>query len=163
MNRMDASIDVDGFFRAGPFVSPVPESLRVGAAGTLVAGIRPEDLVLERSGDGLPCTIEHDIDLRHYRRVSLRVEGVSLLAFVPKSDPLPTDSPTVRPTRVLLYADGRLAGVSDLSPTAVDRTTQMQAAVGPRRSVRGAESGPHEEHPGAAANTLAPAGHLTRH
>jgi putative spermidine/putrescine transport system ATP-binding protein len=121
MNRLDASIDGDGFLRAGPFTAPLPESLAGPVTAPLVAGIRPEDLVLERSGGGLPCVIEHDIDLGHYRRVSLRVEGVSLLAFVPKSEPLPTDSPTVRPTRVLLYANGRLAGVSDLTIGAVAR------------------------------------------
>jgi ABC-type Fe3+/spermidine/putrescine transport system ATPase subunit len=131
MNRLDASVDGESWLRAGPFSIPLPEDLRVGPTRSLVAGIRPEDLVVERAGGGLPCTIEHDIDLGHYRRVSLRVEGVSLLAFVPKSEPLPTDDPTVRPTRVLLYADGRLAGVSELSTSAANQTAQVQSAVMP--------------------------------
>ena len=81
----------------------------------LVAGIRPEDLLLEERGDGVPARIDSDIDLGHYRRVSLSVEGASVLAFVPKSESVPSDGITLRPTRVLLYADGHLAGVTELS------------------------------------------------
>jgi hypothetical protein len=78
-----------------------------------VAGIRPEDLLLEQRGEGVPARIESDIDLGHYRRVSLAVDGASLLAFVPKSESVPSEGVTVRPTRLLLYADGRLAGVTE--------------------------------------------------
>jgi len=111
MNRLAASLDSAGWLRAGPFAVQMPSA---GAAGgQLVAGIRPEDLVLEERGAGVPARIESDIDLGHYRRVSLSVEGAELLAFVAKSEPVPSDGVTVRPTRVLLYADGHLADVSD--------------------------------------------------
>jgi putative spermidine/putrescine transport system ATP-binding protein len=136
MNRLDASIDGDGFLRAGPFDAPLPESLHAGATRPLVAGIRPEDLVLSRAGDGLPCTVEQDIDLGHYRRVSLRAEGVSLLAFVPKSEPLASDGLRVQPTRILLYADGRLAGISELSTSAAAQTGRVQSAAVRQRSAR---------------------------
>jgi len=119
MNRLDATIDSRGWLRAGPFDVPVPDGAR-GVAGPLVAGIRPEDLVLEERGAGVPARIDSDIDLGHYRRVSLSVDGASLLAFVPKSDRVPSDGVTVRPTRVLVYADGGLAGVSEpLAQTAL--------------------------------------------
>jgi putative spermidine/putrescine transport system ATP-binding protein len=136
MNRLDASVGGDSFLCAGPFLVPLPASLAAVPTGSLAAGIRPEDLELESSGGGVPCTIEHDVDLGHYRRVSLRVEGVSLLAFVPKSVRLPSESPTVRPTRVLLYADGRLAGVSDLSTDAAGETAQVLARVTSRGSYK---------------------------
>jgi putative spermidine/putrescine transport system ATP-binding protein len=136
MNRLDASIDGRGFLRAGPFTVPVPEALHGRATGALVAGIRPEDVVLSGGGDGLACTVEHDIDLGHYRRVSLRADGVSLLAFVPKSEPLASEGLRVQPTRVLLYADGRLAGISELSTSAADQTAWVQSAAVRQRSAR---------------------------
>jgi putative spermidine/putrescine transport system ATP-binding protein len=112
MNRLDAIVDGQGWLRAGPFTVRMPDA--AGATGAeLVAGFRPEDVVLEERGDGVPARIESDIDLGHYRRVTLSVEGASVLAFVPKSETVPSDGITVRPTRMLLYADGHLAGVSD--------------------------------------------------
>jgi putative spermidine/putrescine transport system ATP-binding protein len=118
MNRLDASIDSRGWLRAGPFALPMPE-VASSPAGELVAGIRPEDVVLEERGEGVPARIESDIDLGHYRRVSLSVDGASILAFVPKSDVVPSDGITVRPTRMLLYADGHLAGVGMDAPTSM--------------------------------------------
>jgi ABC-type sugar transport system ATPase subunit len=119
MNRLDAAVDSPGWLRAGPFAVPMPDA--AGAAGgQLVAGFRPEDVVLEERGDGVPARIESDIDLGHYRRVTLSVDGASLLAFVPKSESVPSDGITIRPTRILLYADGHLAGISELpTPRAV--------------------------------------------
>ena len=119
MNRLDAAVDSPGWLRAGPFAVPMPDA--AGATGgQLVAGFRPEDVVLEERGDGVPARIESDIDLGHYRRVTLSVDGASLLAFVPKSESVPSDGITIRPTRILLYADGHLAGVSELpTPRAV--------------------------------------------
>jgi putative spermidine/putrescine transport system ATP-binding protein len=112
MNRLEASVDSRGWLAAGPFTAPLPDCGRA-SAGQLVAGIRPEDLLLEQRGEGVPARIESDIDLGHYRRVSLAVDGASLLAFVPKSESVPSEGVTVRPTRLLLYADGRLAGVTE--------------------------------------------------
>jgi hypothetical protein len=40
-------------------------------------------------------------------------EGTSLLAFVPKSESVPTERLTVSARRVLVYAEGRLLGVSE--------------------------------------------------
>ncbi|MDQ6673582.1 MAG: ABC transporter ATP-binding protein [Chloroflexota bacterium] len=111
MNRLDANVDSPGWLRAGPFRVPMP--VGGAASGELVAGVRPEDLLLQEHGDGVPARIESEIDLGHYRRVSLQADGASLLAFVPKSESVPREAITVRPRRVLLYADGRLAGVSE--------------------------------------------------
>jgi hypothetical protein len=83
------------------------------STGELVAGFRPEDVVLEERGEGVPARIESDIDLGHYRRLTLSVEGASVLAFVPKSETVPADGITLRPRRMLVYADGHLAGVSE--------------------------------------------------
>src|SRR5882762_8145566 len=83
MNRLDASVDQAGWVRAGPFAAPLPAQSQLAAGQPLVAGIRPEDLVLESAGEGVAAQIDSDIDLGHYRRVSLRVEGASLLVFVP--------------------------------------------------------------------------------
>jgi putative spermidine/putrescine transport system ATP-binding protein len=127
MNRLDASVDGDSLLRAGPF--SVSRPVELSASGdSLVAGIRPEDLILEPRGSGVPARLAHVIDLGHYRRVTLEVEGTSLLAFVPKSDPLPTEAVTVRPLRVLVYADGKLVGATE-AQTAGDRTPVAVPAV----------------------------------
>ena len=112
MNRLDATMDGQGWLSAGPFRVHMPEAA-TAAGKDLVPGVRPEDVVLGKDGDGVPARIESDIDLGHYRRVSLRVEGASLLAFVPKSESVPHEGVTVRSTRILLYANGHLAGVSE--------------------------------------------------
>jgi putative spermidine/putrescine transport system ATP-binding protein len=122
MNRLDANVDPSGWVRAGPFSAPLPAHSQLAAGQPLVAGVRPEDLVLETAGEGIAAHIDSDIDLGHYRRVSLSVEGASLLAFVPKSEAVPADPVTVRPTRMLVYADGHLVGVSELAPHGVGRT-----------------------------------------
>jgi putative spermidine/putrescine transport system ATP-binding protein len=111
MNRLDAFVDGDGRLRAGPFELPAPAGVR--PQGALAAGVRPEDLLLESGGEGLAARIEHAVDLGHYRRVTLAVEGASLLAFVPKSEDLPGEGLTVRPRRVLLYAEERLLAVAE--------------------------------------------------
>ena len=134
MNRLDATYDPSGVLRAGPFVLPIDFALQSGQP--VVAGIRPEDLVLESDGDGVPARIESDIDLGHYRRVSVTLEaggggggdghGASLLVFAPKElHSVPLAAPRVRARRVLVYADGRLAGISEPSSpadVAADRT-----------------------------------------
>src|SRR5207249_8674857 len=99
MNRLDAFVDGDTRLRAGPFELPTPDGPR--PEGILVAGVRPADLVLESRGDGPAARIDQAIDLGHYRRVSLSVDGTNLLAFVPKGEELPTEDVTVRVRRVL--------------------------------------------------------------
>jgi hypothetical protein len=94
----------------------------------VVAGIRPEDLLLESRGEGVPARLDSSIDLGHYRRVTLSADGNSLLAFVPKSESIPTDGLTVRPSRVLVYADGRLAAVSEQSVLPVESAQHAQPA-----------------------------------
>jgi putative spermidine/putrescine transport system ATP-binding protein len=113
MNRLDAVYDFrSASLRAGPFVIPVGSDLQLADGQALVAGIRPEDLVLESANpEAIATSVESDIDLGHYRRVMVSVDGTSLVVFAPKAR-LPTEGLTVRPTRVLIYADGRLAGVS---------------------------------------------------
>jgi putative spermidine/putrescine transport system ATP-binding protein len=128
MNRLDAIFDPGAStLRAGPFVIPVDPSVHLTGSQSLVAGIRPEDLVLESASPaGVGGRVESDIDLGHYRRVTLDVEGTTLLVFAPKAlGGVPADDLTVRPTRVLIYADGRLAGVSELAaqPAAVPVST----------------------------------------
>jgi putative spermidine/putrescine transport system ATP-binding protein len=124
MNRLDAMYDANAStLRAGPFVIPVDRSVQLAGSQSVVAGIRPEDLVIESAApDGVAGSVESDIDLGHYRRVTLNVQGTTVLVFAPKAlGAIPADSLTVRPTRVLIYADGRLAGVSELAaqPAAV--------------------------------------------
>ena len=119
MNRLDAFVETEGRIRAGPFAFRPPDGMPSAAAGPLVAGIRPEDLMIQSGGDGVPAQIEHVVDLGHYRRVSVRVDGVSLLAFTSKGEELPTNQPTVRARSVLLYADSRLVGASELVPIPV--------------------------------------------
>ncbi len=69
----------------------------------------------EEQGGGEPARVEQVIDLGHYRRVTLRTgaAGESLLAFVPKSQPVPTQAVAVRPRRFLVYANERLAAVAE--------------------------------------------------
>jgi len=117
MNRLEGHLDADGQLLAGPFRVPPPTGPGVGA-DELVTGVRPEDLILESGGDGVPARIDKVVDLGHYRRVSLGVDGVEggLLAFVPKSEGVPAEDVRVRPRRVLVYAAGQLAGVSEATP-----------------------------------------------
>ena len=117
MNRLEVVPDGPGRVRAGPFAATLAADPTAGAS--LVAGIRPEDLVPQSGGDAAAARIEHVIDLGHYRRVTLSVPGARLLAFVTKGEELPTDNVTVRPRRVLVYADGRLLGVSESVPATV--------------------------------------------
>jgi ABC-type sugar transport system ATPase subunit len=136
MSRLDATFDPAGWLRAGPFLLPVPSGVSLRAGQTVVVGIRPEDLELSADTDGTPARVESDIDLGHYRRVTLSVDGAPLLAFVPKVlHPEPLASPTVRARRVLVYADGRLAGVIEPPEGAGDRTAQAVPVVVRRQSL----------------------------
>ena len=130
MNRLEAHVASDGHLVAGPFSVPLTFPDRLDAAPiaragslqgerSLVAGVRPEDLQLAADGDGLPARIDSVVDLGHYRRVTLTAEGTSLLAFVPKSESVPTERPTVSARRVLVYAEGRLLDVSEPVPSLV--------------------------------------------
>jgi putative spermidine/putrescine transport system ATP-binding protein len=110
MNRLEGSVDSEGQLRAGPFRVAAPDGM---PGGPLVVGIRPEDLVLTTGEDGVAATIEHVVDLGHYRRVSLTADGTPLLAFVPKSETLPSETAVVRPRRVLVYASERLVGTAE--------------------------------------------------
>ena len=121
MNRLDAHVDADGRLRAGPFRVEAPDGVARSAATSLVAGVRPEDVLLESGGDGAPARIDQVVDLGHYRRVTLSTDAAaSLLAFVPKAGPLPSEAVTVRVRRVLVYADGHLAGVAE--PASVEKS-----------------------------------------
>jgi putative spermidine/putrescine transport system ATP-binding protein len=114
MNRLEAHLDADGRLRAGPFRVAPPDGLSSASDTPLVAGVRPEDVILESSGEGSAARIEQVVDLGHYRRVTLSTdEQVGLLAFVPKAEVLPSESVTVRARSVLVYAEGRLVGVSE--------------------------------------------------
>ena len=131
MNRLEAHVADDGRLVAGPFSVPLTSLDRLDAAPiahagrfdgerslvagerSLVAGVRPEDLQLASDSDGVPAHVDSVVDLGHYRRVTLTAEGTSLLAFVPKSESVPTERPTVSARRVLVYAEGRLLGVSE--------------------------------------------------
>jgi ABC-type Fe3+/spermidine/putrescine transport system ATPase subunit len=116
MNRLAAALG-DAEVQAGPFRLPRPAPGPRPLGGALVAGIRPEDLQLRSGGPGVPATVQSDIDLGHYRRLTVDVDGLAepLLIFAPKTSSLPTSDVRVQPTRVLYYADGDLAGVSDLA------------------------------------------------
>jgi ABC-type Fe3+/spermidine/putrescine transport system ATPase subunit len=121
MNRLDAIYDpVSSALRAGPFLVPIDSNMQLASGQSLVAGIRPEDLVLETAApEGVPGRVESDIDLGHYRRVTVNVDGTALLVFAPKAmGAVPSERLSVRPTRVLIYAEGRLAGVAELSSVA---------------------------------------------
>jgi putative spermidine/putrescine transport system ATP-binding protein len=110
MNRLEATVDADRRLRVGPFRVAVPDGV---PTGPLIAGIRPEDVMLGSGGDGVPAHIDHVVDLGHYRRVSLTADGTPLLAFVPKAEPLPAEQARAGARRVLVYAAERLVGVSD--------------------------------------------------
>jgi len=122
MNRLDGALDGDGWLNAGPFRLPLPASgqLQPAAGQPVVVGVRPEDLVVDDDRTQAPgavaASIEHVIDLGHYRRATLRVGPSSLVAFVPKSEPIPADGLRVRPRRLLVYAGERLAGVVEPAP-----------------------------------------------
>jgi len=113
MNLLPGRVEA-GRVVAGPFRGTVPDGAALANGQTVVAGVRPEDVIVEERGAGAPAAVEHAIDLGHYRRVALRADGqTDLVAFATKSQPIPTDGCTVRPARMLLYVDGRLVGVSE--------------------------------------------------
>lgn len=122
MNRLEAHVDAGagGRLRAGPFDLEAPAGLASGAE--LVAGVRPEDLALSSGGDGVAARIDQVVDLGHYRRVMLSADYApnGLLAFVPKSEAIPGEDVRVAARRVLVYADGRLAGVREAAPLPAD-------------------------------------------
>ncbi len=115
MNRLDAQLDGDSV-RAGPFVAHLPDVARRNsgllADVELVAGVRPEDLILQADGEGVAAHTDSVVDLGHYRRVTLTADGTRLLAFVARPEPIPADRLTVAARRLLLYADGRLVAVN---------------------------------------------------
>ena len=118
MNRLEAHLTADGRLVAGPFSAPMafadgPTATSSRTERALVAGIRPEDLHLASGGEGVRARIDHVVDLGHYRRVTLTTSGSSLLAFVPKSESVPTEQATVIARRVLVYADGHLIGAAE--------------------------------------------------
>jgi ABC-type Fe3+/spermidine/putrescine transport system ATPase subunit len=127
MNRLEGTVDSRGVVKvkAGPFSGIVPAEARLSPGQSLVVGVRPEDLILEERGDGVAARVDSAIDLGHYRRVTLSVDGADLVAFVPKSETVPGAGVTVRPRRLLLYADGRLAGVVEAAR--LDSTTVVSA------------------------------------
>jgi ABC-type sugar transport system ATPase subunit len=128
MNRLEAHLDADGHLRAGPFRVAPPEGLSLATEAELVAGVRPEDVIVESAGEGLAAQVDQVVDLGHYRRVTLSTDGANLLAFVPKSEPVPTEHVTVRPRRVLVYADGRLAAVVEPESAAVAAPVAVRIA-----------------------------------
>jgi ABC-type Fe3+/spermidine/putrescine transport system ATPase subunit len=126
MNRLEGTVDSRGaIVRAGSFSGILPGEARLSAGQSLVVGIRPEDLILEERGNGVAARIDSEIDLGHYRRVTLSVDGADLVAFVPKSETVPGAEVTVRPRRMLVYADGHLAGVVEAASLEV--TTVVSA------------------------------------
>jgi putative spermidine/putrescine transport system ATP-binding protein len=131
MNRLEGSVDADGTLAAGPFRARVPDTVRLPSGEPLVVGVRPEDLVLESGGQGVPAVVEHALDLGHYRRVTLQVDAARLLVFVPKSEALPSDGATLRPRRLLVYGGERLVGVVQPdSAVTVAGATRPRAVVG---------------------------------
>jgi putative spermidine/putrescine transport system ATP-binding protein len=115
MNRLDTRLNANGQLGAGPFRLDRPPGAPLDPSAPLVVGIRPEDVVLEEQGAGEPARVEQVTDLGHYRRVLLRTgaDGDQLLAFVPKSQLVPTQAVTVRPRRFLVSAGERLAAVAE--------------------------------------------------
>jgi ABC-type sugar transport system ATPase subunit len=145
MNRLEATLSGDGWLHGDPFRLrlPDPSSLQIPAGAPLVVGVRPEDLVLESAADGaetdgadaaVPASIEHVVDLGHYRRATVQAGPSRLLVFVPKGEPMPSDGVRLRPRRLLVYAGERLAGV--VEPEAAASSSPVPARV-PRRTVAG--------------------------
>src|SRR5215831_17557521 len=70
MNRLPAHLDAEGQLRAGPFRVARPEGAPLSPEAELVAGVRPEDVIVESAGDGPAARIDQVVDLGHYRRVT---------------------------------------------------------------------------------------------
>jgi ABC-type sugar transport system ATPase subunit len=50
MNRLDAAFDAEGLLRAGPFGVPPPDGLRSKGTDHLVAGVRPQRMLVYADG-----------------------------------------------------------------------------------------------------------------
>jgi putative spermidine/putrescine transport system ATP-binding protein len=94
---------------AGAYRLPAPAA--GGAAAAIAVAIRPEDFALaaDDAPGGWRGTIEHAIDLGHYRKALLQMPGLGVLkVYLPKARQVAEGAPlTVRPLRYLAYHDGR--------------------------------------------------------
>ncbi len=119
MNVLSGRVESDGWVAAGPFRLPRPADAALTPGQSVTVGVRPEDLILEERGSGRPAAIGQVLDLGHYRRLMLRLDGgIALTAFLPKAQPVPADGCTVRFGRALFYVGERLAGVLEPPPGA---------------------------------------------
>ena len=103
--------------RAGPFARRLPGRGAAAGGSSWSPACGPKTCVLEERGEGVPARIESDIDLGHYRRVTPERRRRQP-AGVRRRSPSRCRATASRfaPTRVLVYADGHLAGVAEPAP-----------------------------------------------
>ncbi|MCB0138780.1 MAG: ABC transporter ATP-binding protein [Caldilineaceae bacterium] len=111
MNLLKADVD-QGQLQMGRQRLPMPEDVAHGQAFTVA--IRPEDLAVlpadTAAGDGWLGNVEQTMDMGHYRKVLVSLDGIDepLKAYIPKVQPI-ADNESVKlyPQRYLVYEGGR--------------------------------------------------------
>jgi putative spermidine/putrescine transport system ATP-binding protein len=118
MNMLSAEAAEGGRISAGPFMLKAPEGLGQVDGKRLMVAVRPEDLVIERTGGGgSRAKITQMMDMGHYVQVSLEVERAGLMtAFANKEQPLSVEGCSVWPRRALVYLEERLVGQTTGTP-----------------------------------------------
>lgn len=96
------------FGMGSTYALPAPSD--APAKGEVIVAIRPEDFMLmtDHAPGAWPGQIDQIIDLGHYRKALLKVEGMDILkVYLPKAHEFREgELLTVQPTRYLVYGDG---------------------------------------------------------
>ena len=112
MNLLPATRS-NGKLDVGPFSMAAPAGL--GSADAATIAIRPEELLIApaaeaaKSDGGWPGTVEQTMDMGHYRKALVKVEGVGTLkVYLSKATTLNEGEAVIlSPSRYLVYANGQ--------------------------------------------------------
>ncbi|MEZ4662804.1 MAG: ABC transporter ATP-binding protein [Caldilineaceae bacterium] len=122
MNLLKAGVD-QGQLQMGRQRLPMPDAVAHGPAFTVA--IRPEDLAVLPTtdapvSDGWLGNVEQTMDMGHYRKVLVSLEGIEepLKAYIPKVQPIADNE------SVLLYPQRYLVYGGDRKPVEVQRLLQ---------------------------------------
>jgi len=120
MNLVHGVAGAQRKFRAGEFEGSLPENSAAEAGVEVVAGFRPEDVVVGGTGEsGVAARVQQVMDMGHYRQANIETsDGTPITAYVDKGRPLATGACRITVRNALIYVDGLLAGTTTPQPGA---------------------------------------------